>query len=162
MFISILLDDIVDATRVFYRVWCIVDDHVWCLTRRTDMDITEFKDRLEYPWGMCIDLLDSIERTLGDISRKCWNLLDTNHSRIRDDKEVEFIIDPVDKDKCKKNNPIYRKSSPIERSSDKIHDRASVGDQYPRTYKERKKVKKMKDKDNPMSMKSHDDLFMFF
>ena len=122
MSISICLDDVIDPTAVLDRIWSVVHDHVRCLTRCMDMDIPESKYRLENPCCMSIDLLYSIEWAFRHASRKGWDLVYTNDSRVCDDEYVELIIDPVEKDKCEKYNPVERHPSPVERTSDNINN----------------------------------------
>lgn len=91
------------------------------------MDISEAKYRLENPSSVSIDFLYPVERTLCDAPRESRNLLDTDHSRVSDDKDIEFVIDPVEQDKCEKYNPVEGESSPVERTSYDIDDHALVG-----------------------------------
>ncbi len=160
MGVSVLLDNIVDTTAVFYRVWCIADDHVRCLTCGMDMDISEAKYRLKNPCCMRIDLLYSIERTLRDTPRESRNLLDTDDARVSDDEDIEFVIDPVEEDKCEKYNPVESESSPVERTSYDIDDHTLVCEEDPRTDEKCYKIEKMKHQDNPVTMECHEDLFI--
>ena len=54
---------------------------------------------------MCIDLLDSVERTLTDAPRECGYLVDTDDACICDDEEVEFIVDPIKQHEGQEDNP---------------------------------------------------------
>ena len=126
MSISICLDDVIDPTAVLDRIWSVVHDHVRCLTRCMDMDIPESKYSLENPCCMSIDLLYSIEWAFRHASRKGWDLVYTNDSRVCDDEYVELIIDPVEKDKCEKYDPVERESSPVESTSYEVDDNALV------------------------------------
>jgi hypothetical protein len=127
-----------------------------------DMHISELKNRLKYPCRICPHFLYSIETTLGDASRECRYLLYTDDTRICDDDDIEFVIDPVNQDKCQKHNPIYSDPSPVESSTYDVHDRDLISYEYPRGHEEREKIEKMKYKDNPMSMKCHEYLLMIF
>lgn len=92
---SVFLDDIIDTSSIFYRIWGELDHHIRCLTRCMDVDISESENSLENPCCMGIDLLDTIERALTHIAWERWELLYTDHTRISDDEEIQFIIDPV-------------------------------------------------------------------
>ena len=132
--LAVFLDDIIDSTRILDRIRSIFHDHVRCLTRSPYMDITEFKNSLKYSWSMSVHFLYAVERALSDISRESRKLLYTDDTRVGDDDNIEFIIDPIDQDKCQKHDPIYRKSSPVEWSTDNIHDRYPIAYKYPSTY----------------------------
>lgn len=47
-FIAIFLDDIIDPATILYRIRSIVHDHIRCLARGMDMDITIAEERLKY------------------------------------------------------------------------------------------------------------------
>ncbi len=126
------------------------------------MDITEFEYRLEYSCGMCIHLLDTIETTLSHIPGEGRYLIDPDDARISDDDDIKLVIDPVDQYKCHKHNPVYREPSPVECSTCDIHDRYSIAYEDSCSDEECKEVEKMKHKDNPMTMKGHHDLLIFF
>jgi hypothetical protein len=70
------------------------------------MHITESEECLEYSGGMSIYLLYAIEATLRHISRESGDLLYADDTRIRDDDDIEFVIDPIKKDKSEKHNPV--------------------------------------------------------
>ena len=144
MIISIFLYHIIDSTAILYRVWSIVHDHIRCLTRSMNMYVSESKYSLEYTCCVSIHLLNTIETTLCDTTWECWDLLYTDHARVGDDEEIEFVIDPVEEDKCEKKYPIYRESSPVDRSSEYLHDRSSIGDEYPWAREEGDEVEKVK------------------
>ncbi len=105
MTIAELIDDIIDAAGIFYWIWGIADHHVRGLTRGMDMDITKGKERLKNTCCVCVDFLDSIERTLTHRSRECWDLIDTDDTRVGDDEEIELIVDPIQQDKSQKYDP---------------------------------------------------------
>lgn len=160
--IAIFLDDIIDSSGILDGVRGIFYDHIWCLTGSSDMHITEFEYRLQYPCCMSIDFLYTIETTLSNIPRESRYLLDPDHSRIGDDYNIEFVIDPVNEDKRQKHDPVYSKSSPVESSTCDVHDGYPIAYEYSGSDKESKKVQEMKNKDNPMTMKGHHDLLIFF
>ena len=142
--ISIFLDHVIDPTTVLDRIWCVAHDHIRRLTRSIYMYIPEAEYRLEDTCCMGIHLLDTVETTLCDAAWECWDLLYTDHARVGDDEEIEFVIDPVEEYKCEKKYPIYRESSPVDRSSEYLHDRSSIGDEYPWAREEGEEVEKVK------------------
>ena len=127
------------------------------------MDISESEYSLEYTCCMSIDFLHTIETTLSDCTRKSWYLLDSYNSRIRDDDDIELVIDPVEEDKCQKHDPVYTESSPVESIElEYIDDSWLIRKKYPWTQKKEDKVKEVKHKNNPMTMDCHNDFFILF
>ncbi len=127
------------------------------------MDIPKPEYRLQDTSGMSIHLLDTIETTLSNCTGKGWYLLDSYDTRVSDDDDIELIIDPVEKDKCQKYDPVQRESSPVESLKlEDIDDSSFVCEKYPWTQEEQNKVKKMKYKDNPVTVKCQDDFFIIF
>lgn len=161
--ISVGLDDIVDSASIFYRIRSIVYYHVRSFACGMDMDIAISEDSLEDSGCMSINFLDSIETTFCYSSWKCGNLLDSNHSRVSDDKKIKLIINPVKKDKCKKGNPIDSYASPINcLIANDINNRVFISKEYPRSNNKREKVEEVIDENYPMTVKSHYDLFVVF
>lgn len=160
MGLSILLDDVIDATRILDRIGGKSYHHIRGLARGMDMHISESKYRLKYPCRMCIHFLNSIEWTLGYGSREGWYLVDPDHARARDDEEVEFIIDPVEEDKCQEYDPIERDSSPKESTSKKLDNRSLEFQKNSGWDEESDEVEKMKYEDNPVPMEGEDYMFV--
>ncbi len=119
-----------------------------------DMDISETEERLNNSWGMSIHFLNAVKWAFTHGSRQGWYLIDTDHSRIRDDEEIEFIIDPVDEYECEKYDPIEWKPSPIEPATKKIDNSTLITNEYRRRDKKGNKIEKMKNEDDPVTMKS--------
>jgi hypothetical protein len=59
-----------------------------------DMDMSIVENCLEDTCDLSIYLLYSIETTFGYSSWERWYLIDTDDPLIRDDEEVELVIDP--------------------------------------------------------------------
>ena len=127
-----------------------------------DMDIPKAKKCLYYTCSMCGHFLYTIEIALSDSTRKYRNLLYTNHTRVSDDDDIEFIVDPIKEYKCQKKYPVNRKASPIESTSYYIYYHDMIGKEYPRTYEESYKVQEVEYQDNPVSMKRQEYLFVIF
>lgn len=162
MGIPILLDDIIDLSAVLDRIWCVRDDHVRCLTCGVDMDISKSEKSLEDPSRMSIYLLDSIERTLSYTTRESGYLLDSDHTRVSNDKKIELIVDPIEEDKREKSDPKNRKSSPVEGFvADDFYDDGTVLQKKPAREEKSDKIEKMVYKYNPMTVERHDYFFIF-
>ena len=161
MWFSKCLNDIVDSSRIFYRIGGKSYDHIRCLTCSMDMNITESEYRLKYPCGMCIHFLNTIERALRYSTRKCWYLINTDNPGLCDDKEIEFIIDPTEEDESQEYNPIEWESSPIESASKEFDNRSLVLDKYCRRNKKCNEVEEMEYEDDPVTMKCEDYFFVF-
>jgi hypothetical protein len=160
MTVTEFVDDIVDAASILYWIWSVPDHHVRRLTRSMDMDITESEERLEDTCRMCVDLLDSVEWTLGYWSRECRDLIDTDDTRVRDDEEVEFVIDPIQQDKSQKYYPEETECSPIESSTREWHKTVSVCQEEDRGDYENCYIAKMSYEDDPVTMEGHHDSFV--
>jgi hypothetical protein len=100
------LDNIIDPTSILDGVRGIFYYHIRGVTRGTDMHIPIAEYSLPYSCRMCIYFLDSIETTFTYYAREDGELLDPDHSRVRDDEEIEFIIDPTQKDEGKEHDPV--------------------------------------------------------
>ncbi len=163
MSISIGLDDIINTASVFDRIWSIIYDHIRSFTRSMDVDISIAEYRLKDSRGIGIYFLDSVEATLGHSPWERRKLFDTDDSGISNNEEIELIIDPIKEDKCQKGNPIYRDTCPIDcLIADNLYNRKLIGNQYPSRNNKGKKIEKMVDEDNPVSMERHYDFFIFF
>jgi hypothetical protein len=98
-----------------------------------DVHIAKSKYGLKDSGGMSIYFLDSIEATFSDSPWERRKLFDTDNSWIGNDEEVEFIIDPIQEDKCQKGDPVDSYPSPIDRLvSNDFYNRKFIIEEYPR------------------------------
>ncbi len=138
------LDDIIDPSSIFDRIRGKSYHHVRSFTCCVDMYISEPKYRLKYSCSMCIYFLNTIERAFRYGTWKSWYLIDTDNPTLSNDKKIKFIVDPTEKDKSKKNNPVKRKSSPVESTSKKFDDRSLILQEYRCRYKEHDEIQEVK------------------
>ena len=160
--ITVVLDDIIDPARVLYRIWWVLHDDIRALTCRVDMHIPKAKKCLDDACSMWCHFLDTIEVALGDCTREYRDLLYTDDTGVRDDDDIELIIDPVEEDKCEEHDPIDWNPSPVERTSYDIYHDGLIWEKYPCTYEECYEVEKVKYQDDPVSMKRQEYLLIVF
>lgn len=125
------------------------------------MDITESENRLEDTSSMSIHFLNTVERTLTDRTRECWYLIDTDDTRISDDEEIEFIIDPVEEHKREEHDPVEWESTPIEPTPEYVDNRLAICDEDPWRQKKHDEIEKVKNEDYPVTVEGEEDVFVF-
>lgn len=128
-----------------------------------DVDIAKSKNRLKDSGGMCIYFLDTVEATFAYSSRKGRELLDPDNPWISDNKEIKFVVDPVEEDKSQKGNPVNSYPGPVNRlESNNLNNGALITQKNPGCKDKCQQVEEMVDQNYPMSVEGHDDLLIVF
>ena len=156
---SIVTDNWVDFVPIFHWTRSICYDHIWVLTRSMYMDMPISEKSLEYAGDISIDLLHSVESALSDTTREWWYLIDPDDSLIRDDEEIEFIVDPWEQYECEKQHPIDTHPTPEYGSTEYEYE---VGLHHPDDEScedETEYISNLERKYDPMTMEHHDNMF---